>query len=159
MPVSPAPELHRPRTVSDHVRVALFSSPARRGWAVAMAVTAAVVAVKALSVSPPGPAFAWDKINHVAAFTALAFCGLFTFRATARPHFWVSFILLAFGVAIELAQLYVPGRWGDVEDVVADAVGIVLGLMLAHRVAHWMDRRHRPRREEIMARSGGATRH
>jgi VanZ family protein len=147
MSLTPAPEWRRPRTVADHVRVALFSSPARRAWAVAMAVTAALVAVKALSVSPQGPAFAWDKANHVLAFAALAFCGLFTFRATARPHFWVSFILLAFGVAIEIAQLYVPGRWGDVEDVVADAVGIALGLLLANRTARWLDRRQRPRRE------------
>jgi VanZ family protein len=110
-----------------------------------MALLAVFVAYKALSVVPAGPSFSWDKLNHVGAFAALAFAGLFTFRAKTRPVFWVSFLLLAFGVAIEIAQLYVPGRYAELEDVLADAIGIGLGLLIADQLARRTDRRQRRR--------------
>lgn len=146
MTVTPAPELVRTRRLADYLRIMLFSPLGRRGWGLCMTLVALVVAVKALSLSPSGPSFGWDKANHMAAFAVLAFCGLFTFRERARPIFWVSFLLLAFGVAIEIGQMYVPGRSADPEDVFADSLGIAAGLLMAGQIARWADRRKRPRR-------------
>jgi VanZ family protein len=123
----------------------MFSRRARIGWAVALATLALVVGAKALVPHPTGPTLGWDKANHAAAFAVLAFTGLFTFRSSARPLFWVSFLLMAFGVGIEIAQLYVPGRSADLADVVADAAGIVLGLAVADTLARRLERRRHPR--------------
>ena len=149
---TPLPPL-RPRPgLGDNLRVALFSPIGRRGWTMVMTLLAVFVASRALSTNPSGPAFAWDKANHAAAFAALAFAGWFSFRETARPLFWISFTLLAFGVAIEIGQMYVPGRSADPLDVFADAVGIVLGLGLASQLARSADRRKRPRPHAVATR-------
>lgn len=44
-------------------------------------------------------------------------------------------VVLAYGGAIEIAQSYLPPREGDWLDLLADAVGISLGLLLAWPVA------------------------
>jgi VanZ family protein len=131
--------------LADRLRRALFSRAARRVWALLLLVLTAFVLYMALSPHPRVPTLGWDKANHVAAFAALAFTGLFALRARPRPVFWVSFGLLALGGAIELAQARVPGRASDGLDLLADACGIVLGLMPALALARRMDRRKKPR--------------
>ena len=39
--------------------------------------------------------------------------------------------LLGFGVLIEVAQLYVPGRSAEWADLLADAIGIACGAVIA----------------------------
>lgn len=67
-------------------------------------------------------------LNHVAAFTLLAFL-----IKTGWPGLWPSQIalgLIAYGIAIELIQPFF-GRNDMVMDVVYDAIGIALGLLAA----------------------------
>lgn len=105
------------------------SSSATRGWRLALAALLAVVTWLALVPSPPPEiGFSWDKLNHIAAFAALA--------AVATPAFpgrrgRIVAMLLVYGVLIEVAQSFIPPRSGDWRDVVGDAVGIVLGLLFA----------------------------
>ncbi|MFG6447248.1 VanZ family protein [Roseateles sp. BYS180W] len=70
----------------------------------------------------------WDKANHILAFLALAAAGRLAWRQRALP---LVVLLLAYGVLIELVQARIPGRSADPQDVVADSVGIALGLLLA----------------------------
>jgi VanZ family protein len=42
--------------------------------------------------------------------------------------------LLAYGLFIEVVQSWLPSRHADVLDLVADAVGIALGLLLLSRL-------------------------
>lgn len=67
-----------------------------------------------------------DKLDHICAFFALSFgltwCWQWLFRSTAGA-------LLLYGISIELVQMFVPGRTASIEDVVADIVGISLGLL------------------------------
>ena len=105
------------------------TSSSLRLWRAALAVLFAVVSYLALvSIPPPQADFGWDKVNHIAAFAALA--------AVATPAFpgrrgaivaW----LLVYGVLIEVAQAFIPLRTGDWRDLVGDAVGIALGLAFA----------------------------
>lgn len=80
----------------------------------------------------------WDKLNHLSAYAALAFvAGL----AGRRP--WRAAILaVIFGVAIEFAQMAVPGRQGgDPADMLANALGAVLGVVLLATVSRLLARR------------------
>ncbi len=71
-----------------------------------------------------------DKASHLIGHGTLAlyFAGL-----VPRRRWWKIFALqLLFGIAIEFAQYYMhAGRNGDPRDVVANALGALLGLLLA----------------------------
>ena len=67
-----------------------------------------------------------DKLQHVLAFASMAGVGALGFASRAR----LAAGLTAYGVFIELVQIWVPGREASAADVAADAVGIALGLLL-----------------------------
>ncbi len=78
-----------------------------------------------------------DKIAHILGHAALAmyFTGL-----VERSRWWKIFLfLLLFGIVIEFAQHYMNvGRDGDVRDVLGNAVGNLLGLLLGYLgVSRW----------------------
>lgn len=99
----------------------------RRLWQALFVLFFIAVSYLALSPAPPdGISTGWDKSNHALAFASLAFSGRLAW--TRRP--WPLFMaLLAYGGAIELLQLNIPNRDGDWHDLLADAVGIALGLV------------------------------
>jgi VanZ family protein len=131
------------------LRRILFSRRARRGWALALwLLVAIVVALALMPWSIEMPSSGWDKADHVAAFAALAFVGLFAWRDHPAVHRRVLFGLLALGVAIELAQMLVPGRMADWRDVIADTAGVMLGLSLATWLSSRMDRRAQQRPDD-----------
>jgi VanZ family protein len=86
----------------------------------------------------------WDKIEHAFAFFVLATW----FGGVLRPdrYRWLALALVAFGIAIEIAQgaMHV-GRVADARDVLADAAGIVIGVAVARLVGAdgWMLRLER----------------
>jgi VanZ family protein len=134
------------RPASSKLRVALFSQAAQRAWLVSLFIVVGVVTVLACRPADAfHPTLGWDKLNHAAAFMAMAFCAHLALRETPHGLFWVVFPLVALGVGIELVQLQVPGRSGDVEDLVADLVGLVLGLVVAMTLTRSLDRRKKPR--------------
>ena len=72
----------------------------------------------------------WDKAQHAIGFGTLA-----VLAALAYPHvskLRLGVLLCLQGVAIELLQHWGGYRSGDWQDALADAVGVVLGLCLAH---------------------------
>lgn len=105
--------------------------PARE-MRLAFAVIALVVAAMALA---PGAAAAprllgWDKVEHAAAFAAMALFARAGWPGLSRA--WTAGLLIAYGVLIEIAQgLPVIGRSASVADVAADAFGVALGLLAA----------------------------
>lgn len=94
---------------------------------------ALIVAISWLALSPAPPKtmnLGWDKLNHLVAFAALMFSARLAWPQ--RPAGWQLFAaLLVYGGAIELLQTLVPGRDGDWPDMLADALGLGIGL-LAH---------------------------
>jgi len=69
-----------------------------------------------------------DKFNHVLAFAVLA-VGLVRFW---RMAWWAAgLFLLVYGIGIELVQAYLPWRSASLRDVVADSVGIAMGVLIA----------------------------
>ena len=81
-----------------------------------------------LSLMPQGelpPINVWDKLSHSIAFAAIALSAALGWPQ--RDYFRSVLIpLLAFGIMIEVAQLFIPGRQFSLLDIVADAVGILV---------------------------------
>lgn len=113
--------------------LSLFTAPAHRPlWRVLLALLLAVITWLALSPAPPETmSTGWDKANHALAFGSLAFSAVWALWAQPRQWVWLVLALLAYGVGIEIAQSFLPPREADWHDVVADGVGIALGLLAA----------------------------
>lgn len=113
-----------------------------RLWRILLWFGVALAAVLALG---PGPALppveGQDKLQHAAAFAALAFAAALAYpapagRARGRSA-WIAVALMGYGVAIELAQSQIPSRTASAADVVADGAGVLLGLLLARLWLRW----------------------
>lgn len=99
-------------------------------WALGIVLTCAALVVCLLPMPRvPQPFEFNDKLAHILGHTALAayFTGL-----VPRRRWWKIFaFLLVFGIAIEFAQHYMAmGRQGDLRDVIGNAAGAALGLLL-----------------------------
>jgi VanZ family protein len=102
-----------------------------RFWLALGLIGCAVVLYGCLMHDPPGPKniYDLDKLEHGTAYFILGawFGALFTPR-----YFKVFIALVAFGGFIEIMQYFSGYRDGDVYDWVADALGAIVGLALAH---------------------------
>ena len=81
------------------------------------------------------PGHALDKIAHVIEFSLLGFfLSLGYFKTFSFPSVikavLVFFTGLPLGILDEWHQLFVPGRTSAIEDVIADAAGIVAGILV-----------------------------
>ncbi len=69
----------------------------------------------------------WDKAQHALSYLALSVTGCLAFRQRIAA---VAVGLLAHGAIIEILQGTLPaGRFGDVQDWLADAIGIFAGVL------------------------------
>lgn len=95
----------------------------------------AVVAVTTLSLlpqtAPPGD-HGLDKLIHAASYFALALLPHAAFE-NRKVALAAAFAMIPLGCAIELAQGFVPARFGDVWDVVANSCGALAALALGAR--------------------------
>lgn len=97
-----------------------------RAWQAALVLLLAVVLVLALAPAPPQQVnLGWDKLNHLAAFLTLACVACL---ALARARWQIALGLLAYGGLIELLQSLTATRTAEWADLLADGVGISLGL-------------------------------
>lgn len=83
------------------------------------------------SASPTPNLPDWDKVNHLLAFLVLG-----TVASFAQAPGWGRTMvtasgLLLYGAFIEIVQAQLPHRHGDWDDLVADVVGLLCGLLLA----------------------------
>jgi VanZ family protein len=83
-----------------------------------------------------------DKAGHAMAYAALALAGGIGYRGL-RSLILVGLGLLLLGAALELAQSVLPDRMASLHDVLANAIGIVLGSLFASG-ANTVWPKHRP---------------
>ena len=79
-----------------------------------------------------------DKLKHFGAYFVLAFLLNFTLRLQnkypllAKQSILFTFLItLFYGLFDEVHQIFIPGRYFDWWDLVADAVGSIIGIFLA----------------------------
>lgn len=108
-------------------------------WRATLLALCLLVTYLALSPHPPREAdlFGWDKLNHAAAFAALAWAAVLGFREQRNYGRHVALGLVAYGAAIEIAQSFVPGRASEWGDLLADSLGIAVGMLLATALLRW----------------------
>lgn len=124
----------------NHLLSLFTASRHRVLWRVLLALLLAVITWLALSPAPPRTAdLGWDKANHTLAFAALAFVGVWALWQRPRQWLLLCVALLAYGGFIEIAQSFTPTRQADWQDVLADGVGIAVGLLAAWPIA-WLGR-------------------
>lgn len=82
-----------------------------------------------IELSHPVMASVNDKFGHILAFVTLAFLADFSFPAS-RFHFQKILLLMAYGIAIEIMQYFLPNRMFSLLDMVADGVGILLYIVM-----------------------------
>jgi len=115
----------------------------RRLWFFVGVLLAAAVTVVCLLPVRDLPSFhLWDKLEHALAWIALAFW--FGSVVVRRDILWVGIALVVLGGAIELLQGWMAlGRSADIHDLLADSVGISIGLLLVisplGRVPAWLE--------------------
>ncbi len=89
-----------------------------------------VLVLALLPPSVPEPTTGWDKANHMLAFGMLAILGT---RAWPGRAWHVVAGLMAYGALIEVLQSMTTYRDASWADLLADAIGIALGLVLSYR--------------------------
>ncbi len=85
------------------------------------------LATHTLSLNPP-----WDKCLHLVTYGVLA--ALLRFSGMLSNGLLIWLLLVGVGTADELHQVHIPGREANVLDLVADAVGIAIGIVLMDRL-------------------------
>ncbi len=99
---------------------------------------AAAAVVGALSLVPGRampPTDISDKLEHLLAYAALGLVGVASARNGNRAILSILGII-AFGIAIEVLQLFTPGRHAEVGDALANAAGALIGGAIAFAM-HW----------------------
>jgi VanZ family protein len=91
------------------------------------------LAVLVLSLLPPDipePSTGWDKTNHLLAFGVLAILGL---RGWPGRSWHVVAALVGYGALIECLQSLTTYRDASWLDLLADVIGIGIGLVFSYR--------------------------
>ena len=100
-----------------------------RAWRLAFVLSLASVLL--LSLAPATPASlttGWDKTTHLLGFAVLGLLGLWSYPGRTVT---VLLGLLAYGGLIEVLQSLTPYRLAEWADLLADALGLLLGAVLA----------------------------
>ena len=117
-------------------RAARFWRVAAAGWALLIFALSSIPG----AAFPPSKLFTYDKLLHAAVYAVLgAFCFLALARGWSRK---TSVLVLAsgamatlFGFTDEFHQMFVPGRFADLRDVLADGVGGFAGALATSALA------------------------
>ena len=101
----------------------------RIGW---WCLLAASIVVALWPRTPPAMDLGWDKANHLVAFAGLTVLGCWTQpwrRAT------VALVMIGHGGLIEVLQGFTTYRSAEWADLLADALGVGLGLLFTLAIA------------------------
>ena len=137
----------------------LHDPRSRPAWLVLLVLLLAIISWLAFGPASPTPNLpGWDKVNHLLAFLVLGTVASFahapgwrrTMATASGLLLYGGFIEIeptttrgcrvraevrarveSFGSFIEIVQAQLPNRHGDWDDLVADVVGLLCGLLLA----------------------------
>ena len=81
----------------------------------------------------------YDKLIHMVMFAAWAIAVRYDFSNSRFRYVLVFFMGVAFSALTEILQLLVEGRSFDLYDMAADAVGLVVGLLIGGPLVRWVN--------------------
>ena len=120
-----------PRSGMLRIAHGLHSPGLQRYWRVLWLCLAVVVCGFAFAPAEHAPTLGLgDKVNHIAAFMALGFVAALAQRAGRRAAIKALALCLGLGVFIEMVQAFLPTRTAEFADLLGDAVGIGIGMVL-----------------------------
>lgn len=109
---------------------ALSDPDSKQWWRCILAVLMFSVGWLALSPAPPEVLDSgWDKLNHASAFAAITVAAVFAAPRSRTGRLALIGAVLCFGALIEIAQSFTPTRSAEWADLLADAIGIVAGVL------------------------------
>ncbi len=95
-----------------------------------------------LGVFSPTQRYGTDKILHLLGYFSLSFLTMLTFKATTwRQQLVVALCVFFFGMAMEIAQYFIPHRRASLADLAFNTLGIMLGWLAIRFVVYWQKRR------------------
>ena len=108
----------------------------RRLWAALAVLGALAIALGSLTPGSQMPSnLPWDKFNHFVGYAGLA--GLIGLAGVRLPLAFLAAVL--YGIAIEYAQIPVPGRsGGDWADILANSLGSAFAVLLLAGFRRWL---------------------
>jgi hypothetical protein len=123
----------------------LATVPSGYRWALTLALVALIVGLSVTPgvARPDDNLFSWlylgtppaaQKVFHIIMYGLLAFLWMWTLASieSTRLRLGISLLLtLGLGVALEWYQTRVPGRFGTLVDILLNAAGALLGLLIA----------------------------
>ena len=75
-------------------------------------------------------ALTWDKLLHVIEYF---FLGILGYRAYENKYIYITIVISIFGIVFgcidEIWQSFIPGRQPSYYDVMADSIGVTLGVI------------------------------
>ena len=75
-----------------------------------------------------------QKSMHVVAYASLAVAWLWALGCEPGANAWAVILTTTYAAVDEIHQTYVPGRTGSPRDVVLDACGAAVGLLVVRRL-------------------------
>ena len=77
----------------------------------------------------------WDKLLHMVEYSILGYLAVNSFRAISKNQVIVIIIsCLGFACFDELWQSLIPGRFSSGLDIIADGIGIIIGIIFGLRL-------------------------
>ena len=81
----------------------------------------------------------WDKLLHFMTYGLFAIVG-FTIAGSSRTYLCVCLGIVAYSGLIEVGQSFIPGRFMSGYDLVANALGVMLGAIFVRFLAPLLGR-------------------
>jgi len=105
----------------------------RRFFALAFVGYGLLIAWASLSAPPDEAALFWDKAVHATVYLIFVLLGAPLLASSVaadrrRQLLWLAVGVFGYGVLMEVGQHFVPGRFMSAGDLVANGLGVVLGL-------------------------------
>ncbi len=74
----------------------------------------------------------WDKVGHIGLYCVFAILA-YHVANQARYYYGLCLGIIAYSGLMEVAQSFMPGRMMSAGDLLANAVGVMLGVIVANR--------------------------
>lgn len=98
-----------------------------------------------------------DLLGHLALFAVMA-ASVVTFARTRKQIVALALLSIAYGIALEFGQAYVPNRTFDAADAIANALGGAAGCLIALALLRRLfDKNLQPRRPATETRRSSST--